>query len=435
MSYYTFISYTGPDYSAYMQIFFDDLLAELNGRQPLTESEQMSFFDQKEIERGEDWGETLKDALQTSKVLIPLYSPRYFNSPDCGREWWVFQQRREAYVDDPVRGGEEALKLPPIIKPVMWIPFRAGTAVPPDIDRVISATQYSTGDRLDVFNKEGLNYVLMKFGNKHPQYVDYVKNLAVEILDAADDYEVAPLPHLPLWEEVTSAFHPQSLDPSEPQTISPTIVSSNHIRFVFVAAHPASFGSTRSADPYRESGRGDWKPFLPYKNDNRIFRIVQQIVSEDPLAFTSDEIPFEHSLDLRAAVDNAWSEGKLVILLVDGWTIYWDSRSQRMLEAFDHDSARGHFYYNCSVIVPWNEQDKDSDLIREKIEETIENTFEFRTKILRNPIYYRDSVRNKEQLREALRDILTLIKAEIRGKQTVTRPLPAGSDNPAVTAA
>lgn len=431
MSYYSFFSYTRSDHSPYMQTFFDDLVAELNGRRPLLEGEKIGFFDAAEIERGEEWRESLKGALQESKILVPLYSPHYFNSSDCGREWWVFHQRCQRYVSDLSLEAEEPPELPPIIKPVMWIPFSQGTAVPPDIKRAISSIQYFAGSPMDIFNKEGLNYVLKKHGREYPPYVDYVKNLALEILDASDKYDVAPLHGLPTWEEITSAFDPEHPDPSHHHTI----VSPNHIRFIFVAADPATFGSKRSPDPYRERGRGDWKPFLPYKSENRIFKIVQQIVLDAPLDFTSDEIPFQNNLDLKAEVEKAWSHGQLVILLVDGWTIHWDSKSQKNLEGFDHDSVSGHFYYNCSIIIPWNENDKDTESKRDEIEQTIKDTFHFRTNILKNPIYYRDSIRTKEDLRDALRDILTLIKAEIRGKEKVTRPLPAGSSNPSVTTA
>lgn len=429
MPYYTFFSYTSFDYDPYVRMFFDDLLAELNGRTTLQPGEEMSFFDQKAIERGEEWEESVKDALQESRVMVPLYSPHYFNSPDCGREWWIFQQRRERHAIDSEQSRENRVKLPPIIKPVLWIPFRKGTSVPPDINRAITSTQYGVGHRLDVFNQEGLKYVLMKLGNKHPSYVDYVKDLALEILGVANEYKVKPLAGLQPWDQITSAFHPEDPDLLGQQaTIGP-----NHVRFIFVAAEPAAFGGKRSPDPYRERGRGDWKPFLPYKNENRIFKIVQEIVLPEPLGFTSDEIVFQNQLDLKAEVENAWKQGQLVVLLVDGWTIDWDSKARKKLSDFDHSDVGGHFYYNCSVLVPWNEQDQDTEVRRAEIEMTIKETFEFRTNILKNPIYYRDSIRTKEELREALREILTLIKAEIRVKEKVTRPLPAGSDNPTIT--
>lgn len=411
-----------------MQTFFDDLLAELNGRTILKPGEAMSFFDQEAIKRGADWGESLKEGSQESKVMVPLYSPHYFSSPDCGREWWIFNERRRQHALALQRTGAARIEAPPIIKPVMWIPFTDGTVVPRDVDRAISATQYSAGNPLDVFNKEGLNYALKKFGNQYPPYVDYVHKLALEILNAAKN-QIAALDGLPLWEEITSAFHSDEPDPSQQQTI----ISPNHVRFVFVAAEPATFGTTRSPDPYQKRGRGDWKPFLPYKDENRIFRIVQQIVLDDPLGFTSDEIPFQSQLDLKAEVEKAWSQGQLVILLVDGWTLYSDSKSQKTLSDFDHNDVRGNFYYNCSVLVPWNEQDKDTDTQRVAIEATIKETFQFRSNILNNPIYYRGSIRTREELRDALNDILTLIKAEIRVKETVTRPLPAGSEKPSVT--
>ena len=426
MSYYSFFSYTRADYSPYMQQFFADLETDLAGRITPEAGETLSFFDQKEIERGDDWEERLRDALQTSKVMVPLYTPRYFNSPDCGKEWWVFQKRRDEYVRASQGAGGERTKAPPIIKPVIWIPFNQQTAVPPDIDRAITSTQYFDGSPLDLFNQDGLNHILKKFGNRHPAYVDYVRNLALEILNAAREHNVAAVAGLPSWDDIPSAFHPQNLDPSRQQNI----ISPNHVRFIFVAADPATFGANRSPDPYRERGRGDWKPFPPYKNENRIFRIVQQIVLDEPLGFTSDEIPFENQLNLKAEVEKAWSQGQLVILLVDGWTINWNPQFRQKLSDFDHSDVGGHFYYNCTVLVPWNEQDKDIEARRAEIEATIQDTFQFRKNILKNPIYYRDSIRTKEELRDALRDILTLIKAEIRGKVKVTRPLPAGSTNP-----
>lgn len=45
--------------------------------------------------------------------------------------------------------------LPPVIKPVMWIPLRPGTNVP----LLIQESQFITGDPAKLHNSKGLRYV------------------------------------------------------------------------------------------------------------------------------------------------------------------------------------------------------------------------------------------------------------------------------------
>jgi hypothetical protein len=74
-----------------------------------------NVFDQ-EIPIGVPWKFRLAHYLATSRVFVPLLSPPYFQSDWCGKEWWVFKQRRVAAL--PPFAEEELA-----VVPVIWAPF------------------------------------------------------------------------------------------------------------------------------------------------------------------------------------------------------------------------------------------------------------------------------------------------------------------------
>lgn len=416
MSYYIFFSYSRVhSQEAYLGEFFKDLSNEITQRVRLSKGEEIYFFDQEDIELGRDWKAAIVEALQTSKVMVPIYSPPYFDSEYCGKEWQFFQMRREEYIKK--KFGPE---LPPVIKPVIWLP-----PVPEDLGAAISAAQYMSGNPNDVFNKKGLRYVLKKKEEFKSPYTDYVEKLAQEIIDAARDYsKLPPLDVIPPFGDVT----PPPPFPSRVAAAAGGVQSSNvelpqHVRFVFIAADPAGFGNLRNPAPYIKKGGGQWKPYYP-DPENDIYPLVQHIVSGNELRFSSDELPF--GPDLMLQVEQAREEGKIVILLVDGWTVNWDAGAQRILQEFDKRN-----YINCSVLVPWNEKDEDTTRLRDRIEATLRRTFFFSR--LKAPIYYRESIKTKEELEATLQDIITRIKATIRDFSDPKRPVPPGSAKPIVS--
>jgi hypothetical protein len=59
------------------------------------------FVDEQEIEGGDDWAESLKDALAKSKCLVPVLMTSYFQSEWCAREFAVMHHRQERLVRKP----------------------------------------------------------------------------------------------------------------------------------------------------------------------------------------------------------------------------------------------------------------------------------------------------------------------------------------------
>src|SRR6185295_3248018 len=151
---------------------------------------------------------------------------------------------------------------------------------------------------------------------------------------------------VPSFVEVKSAF---AAAPTATPTVvrgpdSGSLTTPKHVRFFVVAADPRTFQGKRSPEPYLDSGGADWKPFL-YKDSSSVGALVQNIVSEGDLSLTSDVSALD--ANLKEAIDKAWKERKIVILLVDGWTVDATTDSRLILAEFDREN-----YYNCSVLVP-----------------------------------------------------------------------------------
>ena len=62
---------------------------------------------------GAEWSPALISAIKNCRVFVPLYSRRYFESDNCGREWFAFARRE---VTHRARGGERV----DAIVPALW---------------------------------------------------------------------------------------------------------------------------------------------------------------------------------------------------------------------------------------------------------------------------------------------------------------------------
>ncbi len=78
----------------YLNQFFEDLSQRIRDQLGLDANEAVGFFDQPEIKLCGDWEAELNDSLQTCPVIVSMYSPAYFNSTYCGKEWEVFCRAR-----------------------------------------------------------------------------------------------------------------------------------------------------------------------------------------------------------------------------------------------------------------------------------------------------------------------------------------------------
>src|SRR5258707_12971187 len=132
-----FLSYARLDFDPSLERFFDDLQAEV---QMLTGRSAFGFMDSKSIRLADRFESTIADALGRSAVLLARYSPAYFRSDYCGKEWTVFLSRRPT------------ASRPAGIFPVLWSPWRMLRDVP----EIAALMQHSDPRFPDVYEEQGL---------------------------------------------------------------------------------------------------------------------------------------------------------------------------------------------------------------------------------------------------------------------------------------
>ena len=83
---YFFLGYAHTPEQPWVDRFYRDLCAEIIERTEWPTNLSPGFMDVNGIRAGEDWRQAVGGALATCRVLVPLYSRRYFTRAECGRE-------------------------------------------------------------------------------------------------------------------------------------------------------------------------------------------------------------------------------------------------------------------------------------------------------------------------------------------------------------
>lgn len=408
MNYEFFFSYTRSNYNPYLKRLFDDLSQGIRDRRGLPKGAVVGFLDQDDVELGSSWSERIRNALSCSRVMVCAYSPAYFKSSYCSREWRAFDDRRRSWAG--MAGGLEQDGTPAaILKPVLWMPPSVGAngraTLPADVDPAVAAQQYFDGDPDSVLNREGLHHLLMR--NMKREYLDFVDRLAASIVRTADRFAGLSAPPVAELEAL------QPLFPGVRPMAAP-VGHTKEVLFVFVAAPPNVFEGRRDPAAYAVRGGPDWKPFYPNPS-RRIGALVQEIAAAEALDYYSDELAFDGNL--LNAIKQALADRKLVILVVDPWSVALREDFYLLLRNFDQLN-----FYNCSVIVPGRQADL-RDQAEAAVNARLGQALYFKTR--GSATYYRGRVESVEQLRRVLEETLTLLQAEMRNAADVdaARPL------------
>ncbi len=197
---YFFLSYAhtpgygaGTDPDMWVERLYQDLCGHVMAMTDLPAGARAGFMD-REIRSGEGWSERLGDVLATCRVFVPLFSPRYFASEMCGKEWYAFEQRA---IHHRARSNEPA----EAIVPALWVP------VPPSqLPGPAERLQFNHRDFGERYVSDGL-YGLIKLRLFAEEYERAVYELAKRIVSVADsvridtgrpvDYRLAPAPSAP----------------------------------------------------------------------------------------------------------------------------------------------------------------------------------------------------------------------------------------------
>jgi FxsC-like protein len=411
MAYEFFMSYSRANKDMFLLKLFEDLSQAIRDRRGLGQKEVVGFFDDQDLELGEQWDDSIVEALQTSSLLLAVASPAYFKSLYCGKEWELFRRRI-------TQGAPKTT--PPLIKPIVWLPFDIAALPAP-----VSSGQLTFGDGAAIQNAHGFKYILKNLHDNLSAYNDLIDKLAAEIVAASDAHRALQrLVPVPALRDVPSAFVVASGAGAPPAPSVPA-TGPKHVRFVYVAAHPNDLGAARSLDAYLDVGGPDWKPFYP-DEPRSIHLIAQNFVSSEPLNFTSEVLSFDQNL--LAAIDDAWNKRQIVVLIVDGWSVHSVQKYQDLLRQLD-----GRLDYHWCVLVPRNDKDQDAAKIRTEIETAINRTFDRHAVFAPNPLFFRNNITSATDFKNQLLEVLTRLKEEIKKRAPVQMPMPVGPSRTVVS--
>ncbi|MGA5473150.1 TIR-like protein FxsC [Streptomyces arboris] len=321
---YFFLSYArtprygqdGQDADLWVERLFRDLCGHVLAMGDIPTGVPAGFMD-REIRSGENWSERLSEVLSRCRVFVPLYSPRYFASETCGREWYAFKTR----ADRRRSPGRPRVDAP--IVPALWVPVPAGEL--PDVASRLPYTESDFGER---YATDGL-YGLIKLRHFAEQYERAVYELAKRIVAAADtSFEDGP----PIdYRTVPSAFHSPL---HQPDTLRIAVAAPTRHNL------PGGLDPSRYGDTPEE-----WSPYSP--------------TSPRPLADTVIDLAFRLNSqvdvstlaeEVERIVDGRPSPGPL-LLLVDRWALLLPELRDQLARL---DAAREP---GTTVIVGWNPQD------------------------------------------------------------------------------
>lgn len=412
MDYQFFFSYARDDDSPGVRTFFEDLQSAVRREGGLPAGTQLGYFDQRSIELGKDWDHDLVEALQSSKVMVSLGSPTYFDRDYCGREWALFRRR--------CRAAAVAGVVPPLLKTVMWSPVQIDR-LPPEV----RTTQLTLGDQHSLYHTKGAHHLLTRERNRDA-YFDLVDDLAADIVHAGRTYPLPRLAEVPALADVRSAFHVGAVAPPAPPTV---VAGPRQVNCIYVAAHPDSLPAGRR-DAYVDVGGGDWRPFFP-ADERRAHRLMQSFAADRALDFNFIEVPF--GTDLIARIDEAERLRQIVVIVIDAWSLHWDAQQPRPAYRDLLQTLDGRIDYHWCVLVPWNDADSATATQGEQIRQAVRRTFDRHARLLPNPMFYREDIRSADQFRRAVTKVLTQLKEEIRRSAPVLRSMPAGPEHTVIS--
>ena len=397
-----FLSYARSDNDAYVKKFYEDLSGELRRRLGYG-AESVGFFDQPEMELGDQWSADLIEALQECQVLVPLYSPAYFRSAYCGKEFQIFLERgRAAASIQPDTEGRSA------IVPIAWIPLRERMPIP----QTAANIQYFTSGLTQEFMRKGVRRILKLYAQYRYEYEMFITELAETVIKTAESQVLPPLLNISSLENTANAFQ----ESTSPSAIQPSARAGPRlVNFIYVVPSLDEIQHLYvSPNYYGERSGWDWKPFFPAAN-RPLGLIAQQVAAEADLMYY--EIPY--GPELVNQLREIEAKNNLAVMVVDVWAVLL-SKYQELLVQFDQQN-----FLNLAVLVVRNSEDPELQASWLKLEQTLLMTFRYHGFSKSNSLWR--LVSSMEEFRSSLSEVLALTRMKIMDFGSIARPLEAAS--------
>jgi FxsC-like protein len=325
---------------------YNDLCAEIL---QMTDAlpEEAGFMD-RENKLGSEWSPELTGGLARCRVFVPLYSRRYFESDNCGREWFAFARRE---ITARARGARMA----EAIVPALW------TRLDPDrLPPVAQSVQFDHRMLGERYYAEGF-YGIMKLQNYRVDYHRAVHRLAERIIAVADE-SAALADDSSLRSVTTSDFEslPSAFGPgSARRTVDPQVQ-------IAVLAHDTSaLPAGISPDQYGATPQA-WSPYRPDYTTPIV--AYAQALARNCLDCTPLVATFGDDAGTWA------SNGQQVpptLCLVDPWVSISDKHAEQLRKLNEIKDPW------VSVLIPWSHRDRQLheayDVLRTRLAERLGN--------------------------------------------------------------
>ncbi|MFI7521358.1 TIR-like protein FxsC [Micromonospora globbae] len=408
MPFLFFLSYCGDDgRGGLVREFYEDLRDEIRRR--TTEPEEEIGFEYGGMREGTLWRSTVADGLGTCRVFVPLYSPRYFRTRFCGQEWGIFAERQRLYEQQ--RGNA-----PELIIPVLWEDvFANGPGRIPKIAEDIWSRSDGLGGSYPTL---GLRKLVQLRTRYRSEYQDVVDRLAGAIISAAEQYEL-PSSAAPIdFDTASDVFQPDECtslariplqSPGESTGGGP-----RHVHLVVAAPTAAEAAQERAkVDCYGKRSE-DWMPYLPAAT-KPVVRYAMAVADEQDLT----PHPVGVSDRLSDLLEEAESEGELVVLLVDAWATRMPAYADALRPYDDR------LYGNCAVLLPWNLADEESEEQADALMTGVISLFKKNARIP-HPTF-RGRLHSVEEFTQALREVLIRTQSFVFEQHPVSELVNAGA--------
>ncbi|MER5348848.1 TIR-like protein FxsC [Kitasatospora sp. NPDC002551] len=371
---YFFFSYARRDQmvgGAFVDQFFTDLRDELARIEPEAGPGELAYRDTERLRVGDDWERQLSRMVGSSRTMVALYSPAYFASDYCGKEWTAFDARTRRHEEQT---GDSV----PALIPVLWEP------PPEDLPAEVRRIQYIQHDFGPEYATGGLRHLLRT--DPHGTAYRLVVRVIAERVREAAGWRVTELRDLDLG-RVEGCF-------PVPE-IAPVAVRSSLVR-LFVAArwsgdHRSAAAAAATGDRvpaqrsegtaavgaddadgadarYRGGWYGahprDWAPYHPPRLPSLAVQ-AQQVITRAGHSTSLETV----GPDLGEALDRARENNEVSVLLVDPWAAGRDPYRQALRD-FDRQN-----HPVTAVLLPDSSEDPPPGPARARLWEGVREVF------------------------------------------------------------
>lgn len=320
--------------------FYRDLGRKVQELTSVPPSERVGVLD-REFWVEDDWRAGLPEALSACRVLVPLYSDRYFQSEACGKEW-------NAFASQSANGRARGARAPAIV-PVLW--DQIGLDSIPQAARSVPI-EYGG---LDSYAELGL-YGMMKRTRYRADYNEAVHWVSQRVLETAKQFPGGPWPPVD-FDTLPNLF-------ATGDSPRPGIA---RLLITVVAPHQGDLPPGRDEKYYGRTA-WDWSPYWP---------ISEQSIARYTANFARSAGYVPYMSDLREREEELLVEGTAAhpeLLIIDPWAVTRPDCQSRLARLNLPDKPW------VQVVIPWSADDDETvaktELLRSALERALRGKLE-----------------------------------------------------------